>query len=53
MLRSAHMAEEVALTGLDFVMAYREASAERAENLYAVLRHIRATYKDYGLWLIE
>jgi hypothetical protein len=41
------------LQGLDIVVSYREATAERSENLYTVLRHLDITYSDYQLWLME
>jgi hypothetical protein len=41
------------LRGIDIVVSYREATAERRDNLYAVLRHLDRTYVDYQLWLME
>ena len=41
------------LRGIDIVVSYREATAERRENLYTVLRHLAFTYADYQLWLVE
>ena len=41
------------LRGLDIIVSYRQATEERSENLYAVLRHLDRTYSDYQLWLME
>ena len=41
------------LRGVDIVVSYREATPERRENLYTVLRHLAFTYDDYQLWLVE
>jgi hypothetical protein len=44
---------KLSLRGIDIVMSYREATAERRENLYTVLRHLDYTYRDYTVWLME
>jgi hypothetical protein len=41
------------LRGLDIIVSYRQATEERSDNLYAVLRHLDRTYSDYQLWLME
>jgi hypothetical protein len=41
------------LHGIDIIVSYREATSERSDNLYAVLRHLDRTYTDYQLWLME
>jgi hypothetical protein len=43
----------LSLHGTEFVVSYRQATAERSDNLYAVLRHLDRTYADYRLWLME
>lgn len=44
---------KLSLHGVDIIVSYREASAERSENLYTVLRHLDFTYEDYRVWLME
>jgi hypothetical protein len=44
---------KLSLRGIDIVVSYREATAERRDNLYTVLRHLDYTYRDYQLWLME
>lgn len=46
-------AAKFSLHNLDIVVSYREASQERSDNLYGVLRHLDRTYSDYQLWLME
>jgi len=41
------------LHDLDIIVSYRQATEERSDNLYAVLRHLDRTYCDYRLWLME
>lgn len=47
------MSAPTSLHGIEFVVSYREATSERSENLYGVLRHLAHTYCDYKLWLME
>lgn len=44
---------KLSLQGADVIVSYREATAERSENLYTVLRHLDRTYNDYQVWLME
>jgi hypothetical protein len=44
---------KLSLRGTDVIVPYREATPERRENLYTVLRHLAYTYCDYQLWLVE
>lgn len=46
-------ANRLSLQHIDLVVPYREASAERRDNLYGVLRHLVATYSDCRIWLME
>jgi len=46
-------ANKISLRDIDLVVSYREANEERRENLYTVLAHLRHTYTDYRLWLLE
>ncbi|TDR31010.1 galactosyltransferase-related protein [Hydromonas duriensis] len=41
------------LHNIDVIMSFRGNTAEREENLYAVLRHFSQTYTDYTIWLME
>jgi len=43
----------ISLRGIDVIVSYRQATEERRENLYTVLRHLGQTYADYRLWLME
>jgi cellulose synthase/poly-beta-1,6-N-acetylglucosamine synthase-like glycosyltransferase len=45
--------ELFSLEGLELIMTYRGSTQERRENLRGVLRHIRRTYRDYTVYLIE
>lgn len=44
---------KLSLRGIDIVVSFREATAERRDNLYTVLRHLDYTYRDYRVWLME
>ena len=41
------------LRGLEIIISFRGASAERLGNLRTVLRHLDRTYRDYTVWLVE
>jgi GT2 family glycosyltransferase len=45
--------ELLSLEGLELIMTYRGSTRERRENLRGVLRHLRRTYRDYTVYLIE
>ncbi|WP_051236641.1 galactosyltransferase-related protein [Ottowia thiooxydans] len=45
--------EKLSLQHIDLIVPYREASDERRENLYGVLRHLVTTYRDCRIWLME
>ena len=47
------MSEKHSLQNNDIIIAYRGAGQDRQENLYAVLRHLDATYTDYKILLFE
>jgi predicted glycosyltransferase involved in capsule biosynthesis len=43
----------ISLQGLELIMTYRGSTQERRDNLQGVLRHLKNTYRDYTLYLIE
>jgi N-terminal domain of galactosyltransferase len=45
--------QKYSLNNTEFIITFRAATADRTENLFTVLRHLKANYIDYSVRLME